>query len=75
VREALPVGGLLVLLALLAVLRPLPSRQAPPPLAPAVCQSWMADAIPGIGPKRRDEAAAAIRAGAVPAVAQPWFTR
>jgi hypothetical protein len=75
VRELLPVAGLLLILGLIAVLRPTPSRQAPPSLPPAACQTWMADAIPGIGLKRRDAVAADIRAGVVPPAAQAWFTR
>lgn len=74
-REVMPVAGLLLVLALITVLRPTASRQAPPPLAPAACQTWMADAIPGIGPKRREETAAGIRAGVLPPAAQAWFTR
>jgi hypothetical protein len=75
VRDVLPVACLLLILALITVLRPTPSRQAPPPLPPAACQTWMADAITGIGPKRRDAVAADIRAGVVPPAAQAWFAR
>lgn len=65
--------GLLLLLGLLATLRPLPDRGAPPPLPAAACATWMADAIPRVGPRTRDAVAAAIRRGEVPAAARDWF--
>ena len=41
----------------------------PPPVPPRVpaneVQPWMADALPGVGPKRREAAAAAIRSGRI----------
>jgi hypothetical protein len=75
VRELIAVLTLLLLAAGLAWLRPLPDRTAPEPLPAASCAEWMADAIPGVGPKSRDQVAADIRAGTVPAAARDWFCR
>lgn len=74
-RETVAVLVLLLLTAAVAWLRPLPGRAAPAALPAADCVGWMADAIPGVGPKRRDEVAAGIRAGAIPAAAEGWFSR
>ncbi|MCS6970067.1 MAG: hypothetical protein RMM29_02075 [Planctomycetota bacterium] len=70
-REALAALGLLLALALSAAFRgPLP---VPPRLPAAACQPWMADCIPGVGAKRREQVAAEIRAGRIPAAARAWF--
>jgi hypothetical protein len=75
VREPCAVLALLLLAAGLAWLRPLPDRGAPEPLPAATCETWMADAIPGVGPKSRAQVAAGIRAGSIPASAGDWFSR
>ena len=75
VRELIAVSAVLLLAAGLAALRPLPDRVAPEPLSASDCEEWMADAIPGVGPKNRASVAAAIRAGDVPATAHGWFNR
>ena len=41
-----------------------PRPPAPQPRDPRTAEPWMLDALPGIGAKRRDAAAAAVRAGA-----------
>lgn len=74
-RDAVAALALLLLAAGLAWLRPLPDRAAPAPLPAAACETWMADAIPGVGPKNRDQVAAGIRSGAIPAKAEGWFSR
>lgn len=74
-RDAIAAGVLLLLLAGLAWLRPPAQRLAPPLLPAASCEPWMADAIPGVGPKTRERAAARIHAGQVPPAAAGWFTR
>ncbi len=74
-REVIAVLALLLLAAGLACLRPLPDRAAPEPLPAVMCEEWMADAIPGVGPKNRESAAAGIRAGVIPAKADGWFSR
>jgi hypothetical protein len=75
VREVIAVLALLLLAAGLACLRPLPDRAAPEPLPAATCETWMADAIPGVGPKSRDQVAAGVRAGTIPPAAREWFSR
>lgn len=74
-REVIAVLALLLLAIALAWLRPQPDRAAPAPLPAAACETWMADAIPGVGPKSREQVAAGIRAGAIPHVADSWFSR
>ncbi len=59
-------AALALLLAIAAVAgwraqRPTPDHRLPA----ADCLPWMADALPGIGPKRREGATAAIRAGSL----------
>ncbi|MBN8524506.1 MAG: hypothetical protein J0M02_04110 [Planctomycetes bacterium] len=66
-------AALLLALGGIAWLRPMPDRGAPTPMPADGCLTWMADAIPGVGPKTRDAVAARIRAGDVPAVARDWF--
>lgn len=58
----------LAALAALAGLAVSGSWRARPPAAPprvpaAQAEAWMADCLPGIGAKRREQAAAAIRSG------------
>jgi hypothetical protein len=70
---------MVAVVALAAPLLPAP----PPPPAPvphAAAEPWMAEALPGVGPKTADQIAAAIRAGdraALPArahsAAAAWF--
>jgi hypothetical protein len=66
---------LLAALGVLALVRPGTARTPPPALPAAACMPWMADALPGIGRARREETAARIRAGEVPAAARTWFSR
>lgn len=75
VAKAWPALLLLAGLGALAVLRPAPARTPPPALPAAACETWMADALPGVGRVRREAVAAQIRAGAVPAAARTWFSR
>jgi hypothetical protein len=74
VRDAIAAVVLLIALVGLAVLRPVGDRQAPALQPAADCAVWMADAIPGVGPKSRELVAARIRAGEVPVAARDWFT-
>jgi len=55
--------GLLGLLVLSLLLRPTPSPAIPPRLPKTQVTPWVADCLPGIGPRRRDNAAAALAAG------------
>lgn len=61
-----PEGASLVLVLLLLLLALVAGLRSPPDeerrLPAAVAEPWMAQALPGIGPKRRQAAAAAIRA-------------
>lgn len=52
-------------LGLLAWLRPLPAPPVPPRLPLSAAQPWMADCLPGVGPKTRERMAAALRAGRI----------
>lgn len=64
--DSLVLAALVAALGLRLVLAP-PAPE--PALVPApACEPWMADALPGVGAKRRDATAAAIRAGDVEAV-------
>lgn len=54
---------LLLALGLFASLRPGQARPPPPRQDAAQALLWMADCLPGIGPKGRERALAAIRAG------------
>ena len=59
---------LALIVALLALagwstLRPRKMPAAPPLIPVAQAEVWMVDALPGIGPKRRDAALAAVRDG------------
>ena len=74
-REVIAVLVVLLVAGALARWRPLPDREPPQPLPAASCQTWMADAIPGVGPKSREQVAAAISSGQVPAKATDWFVR
>lgn len=73
-REAAAAAILLIALGILGALRPTADRAAPAPLPAAACTTWMADAVPGVGPKTREAVAARIRAGQVPAAAHDWFS-
>jgi hypothetical protein len=73
-REVLPILILVTMLLLLAWARPMADRAAPAPLPSAAAEPWMADAIPGVGPRTRERIANEIRAGQVPAAARAWFT-
>lgn len=72
-RDAVAAAVLLLLLGGLTLLRPAADRQAPAPLPAASCTVWMADAVPGVGPKSREQVAERIRAGEVPEAASDWF--
>ena len=73
-REVIAVGCLLALAAGLAWLRPLPDRAAPAPMPASACTTWMADAIPGVGPKSREGVAAGIRSGSIPDKVRDWYS-
>jgi len=75
VREVIAVLVVLLLAAGLAWLRPQPDRAAPEPLPAAACEVWMADAIPGVGPKSRESVAAGVRSGTIPDAAVGFFNR
>lgn len=72
-RDAAAAATLLIILGGLGLLRPAADRQAPDPLPAASCTVWMADAVPGVGPKSREQVAARIRGGEVPPAARDWF--
>ena len=74
-RSSAAVLLLFALIGAVATLRPPRDRAAPAPMPAARAEGWMADAIPGVGPKRRDAVAEGIRAGRIPPAAQDWFTR
>jgi hypothetical protein len=61
-------GWVVVVLAMLVIgglsLRSVPTPGEPARIAAHDSQDWMADALPGIGPKSRDLMASHIRAGA-----------
>jgi hypothetical protein len=71
--------ALVVLLTLALVVGGLAHLRTPPPAAPLriprhAVEPWMADALPGIGPARREAAVEAIRTGhdeRLPASARP----
>jgi hypothetical protein len=75
VRDAIAAGVLLLALGVWASLRPPTDRMAPSAVPAATCSTWMADAVPGVGPKTREAVAARIRAGQVPAAAVDWFAQ
>lgn len=72
-RDAVAAAVLLIALGGLAVIRPSVDRQIPAPQPAATCIVWMADAIPGVGPKMREQVAERIRSGDVPTAARDWF--
>ena len=59
-RLVLALAGLAVVLALSGHLRR-PPTATPPKIAPEHVEPWMADALPGVGPVRREAATIAIR--------------
>jgi len=59
---AVAMVAMLVAISLAALMRHPPPR-TPERIPASVCETWMADALPGVGKKTRDAAAAAIRAG------------
>lgn len=73
-RDAIAAAVLVIALGGLAVLRPANDRHPPAAQPAGDCATWMADAIPGVGPKSREQVAARIRAGEVPAAARDWFS-
>ncbi len=62
VASALTMIALLAAICASALARHPPARE-PARLPAAACAPWMADALPGVGRKTRDAAAAAIRSG------------
>jgi hypothetical protein len=60
-RVLAALAGLALVLGITGHLRR-PIQAVPPRIPPERAEPWMADALPGIGPARRDDAAAAIRA-------------
>ena len=68
-------AGLILGLGVLATIRPLPERLAPPPIPAAGCEAWLADAIPRVGARKREAVAAGIRRGEIPPAALEWFSR
>lgn len=61
-RQAWTALALLTTLVALAPLRPAP-RSSPSRLDASRAEAWMADCLPGIGPRRREMAATALRDG------------
>lgn len=72
-RDALAAAALLLGVLALVGLRPASRREPPPPLPTSGCTLWMADAIPRVGPRTREQVAERIRAGDVPPAAAGWF--
>jgi len=62
-----PVAAMVMLIALgaWATWAPRQATPVPPRLPAAAAEVWMADALPGVGGKRREAVAAAIRSGQV----------
>jgi hypothetical protein len=54
-------AAVLLAVALWAQLRPSRPIHAPQPVPAERAQAWMVDALPGVGPKRRDQAVVAVR--------------
>ncbi len=73
-RDVVAIVILLASLLLLAWFRPVTDRRAPAALPAATAESWMADAIPGVGSRSCERIAGEIRAGQTPAAAKAWFT-
>ena len=63
--EALTALALLIGLGVWATVAPRQPTPVPPRVPAGAVETWMADALPGVGPKRRDAATAAIRDGRV----------
>jgi hypothetical protein len=58
-------------LGLFAAVRPARVRQLPPKLPCPQAELWMVDALPGVGPGRRDAALQSVRAGMFEELQQP----
>lgn len=61
--ERIALISVLLALAIWGAVRPRRLATAPPLIHAQQAQPWMADALPGVGPKRRDAALEALRAG------------
>ncbi len=65
-----PTFALVLVMLVIAGLawRPAPGANIPPRLALSDAAPWMADALPGVGPKSRDQVATQLRQGNIKAI-------
>jgi hypothetical protein len=62
-----PTFALVLVMLVIAGLawRPAPGANIPPPMALSDAAPWMADALPGVGPKSRDQVAKQLQQGSI----------